>query len=265
MEDSVFEKLHVAVSRHATSCTWLNYSEEIKGARTSVPQIMKVKDLVQLFHEAQPNLSFTQKDMKRIFHKVLENAKWKTALTAEQQSDWVDTMAKRIRVLLRHVATAVIRKPRPRWVQELGLDPAVDPAAAETAAEATDAAEHAADATAASGSADAAATSTTADTAVDGNAEFFYGWDCEVEAYWRARTGDKKKSTAKRCSNQRMQNRPIVRGRDFQMDTKCRCPNSRAKISTHWALAQRSCKKAGNPNPSDSGLPRRRACATTIF
>ena len=142
---------------------FLRYAE-MPGAAVDAKGIKRHKLLIAKLAALQPNLSFKQTDLERIFLELLEdNLDWD--VQEQERKAWATTMAKRVRVLLRHVANATGRKVQPKWVSELGLD---------TIAEGRDDRK-------AAGTSDGGA-----------DADFLYMWDNEARQAYRQKPGGRQ-------------------------------------------------------------------------
>jgi hypothetical protein len=101
----------------ATTVTWLKYDEMFSGAAKNPTTILKHKQLLLGLRAQQANLSFSAKFMNSVMTEVLQNATW--SIDEKEHSDWIQTMAKRLRVLLRHVVQGITKNPDCWWVKDL--------------------------------------------------------------------------------------------------------------------------------------------------
>jgi hypothetical protein len=81
--------------QHRGCCTTRTWGRQLKAIKKHVM-------LIKAMQAEQPNLSWAHKSLETIFKDVYNNQK-NFKLEKGEVDDWCDTMAKRLRVMLRHV------------------------------------------------------------------------------------------------------------------------------------------------------------------
>jgi hypothetical protein len=77
--------------------------------------------LLKALHDIQANLSFTKSSLKQAFAELLdEHPTW---LPQTDHQDWIDTMAKRLATMCRHVAQTLLKSGgKAKWLTLLGFE-----------------------------------------------------------------------------------------------------------------------------------------------
>ena len=141
-----------AIQPHVTGMHWLQYDETSKGAKVQAEELKTLKPVVSSLKALQNNLSFTQSDMKAVAKKIHDaiGASWK--LSDDEQLDWADAIAKRVKVACRHVAQAHVKSPTTPRLQSI-RDEAIT---------------------------------------VSDSPDYFYGYDVEAQCAWRQAPGGQR-------------------------------------------------------------------------
>ena len=88
---------------------------------TSLPRgtITAFGELIASLKSLQANLAFNQKDVESAFRVLVEKKGVEFGLSDDQVADWVETMSKRLRTMLRHVNQALAKSAQPNWLKSL--------------------------------------------------------------------------------------------------------------------------------------------------
>ena len=100
---------------HVKHVKWLRYNE--KPTDKALPDALVAHQaLMRQLTGLCKNLSFKKEQVEEAFNKIMLENDFEALSSPELQTDWVETMAKRVRLMCRHLAQARIRKPCPKWV-----------------------------------------------------------------------------------------------------------------------------------------------------
>ena len=116
MDDEDLAKLFSVLAKYFPVPTKVSYAEA-PGAPIKVATIIKHRWLVQELQLLQPNLSFSQTDMRLQLQRLASQRKASWNFTLEDIENFSVQMAKRIRTMCRHVSQSQRRAKLPKWVE----------------------------------------------------------------------------------------------------------------------------------------------------
>jgi hypothetical protein len=147
--------------------------DESQKPQLNKHQILAVRDLLQPLYALQSNLCFKKRTLECALRHVAAN-KPDWALTKEMEKDFVETVTKRLMNILKHCSHALRKQKRPGWAHCL-LHPCTKPA------------QNSPQASAPAASCVVPVTPSSAGDSVP--AEYFVGWNPELNAAWRCEKG----------------------------------------------------------------------------
>jgi hypothetical protein len=109
-----------AVSPFVDKPCWLKYGEVMGKCRVEPGKLLPHVRLLASLHRLQTNLSFPQGVTAEVMQINFEQSceQWGTSdWDAAKITDWTMTMAKRIRVMCRHVMQTYLRNPKTSWLK----------------------------------------------------------------------------------------------------------------------------------------------------
>lgn len=162
-DDGVSRLVHI-IGKHCTSRSWLKYDEVAKGSKIDKRALQTHSELIKAMRAEQENLSWSQVDLYKIFKKIYEGQNV-FVLEADETEDWCQTMAKRMRVMLRHASQALSKEKAPKWIQALDLDDSAgkDGNSGPQACHAT----------------------------ISATSDYYHGYDSDLQVAWRQRSDGK--------------------------------------------------------------------------
>jgi hypothetical protein len=101
----------------------IKYPESEKP-ELNVNLLMKQAQMLRKLKAAQSNLSYKTQDLKGGLKLMVQRKKELWNLNPYQENDYVETVTKRIKNMLRHVSQAQLKQNPPSWVEKL-FQPAV--------------------------------------------------------------------------------------------------------------------------------------------
>eukprot|EP00969_Alexandrium_andersonii_P354690 15442749-Alexandrium_andersonii.AAC.1 len=109
-----------------TGRCWLAYKAECDGDKNSTRQpplqtgeLLRQWGVIKSLRELQNNMCFTQDTMVQAYREVEANKSGTLELKDDQKEDWINTMARRTRLLLRHAQRGLERSNQTSWAREL--------------------------------------------------------------------------------------------------------------------------------------------------
>ena len=124
------------VSKHAKAPDFLKYGEDMATTKVNPALIIPHRDLWLQLRELHRRMTFSQKDMAEIFLQVADrnaaSAVWTRRLTAEELPDYSDRMAKRLRIMTRHICQGLTKSTK--WAVTMMSETEGDEAVASEAA-----------------------------------------------------------------------------------------------------------------------------------
>lgn len=109
-------QLHDAIGAYLSEPSYLAAATKLSGS-----YVARHRALVVAMQAQQPNLSYTKKvieDMHRIVFDA-KNSEW--GLDGKERRSWIQTMAARLRAMLRFTQQARLKAKPPQWLLDLGL------------------------------------------------------------------------------------------------------------------------------------------------
>ena len=108
------DKLLKVLTPFATAPTFIQYPEKAKDKVNRV-EAAKHMDMLRGLYALSDNLQFSQAQMEYVFNVIFKsrNIHWQPRLAPEHQTNWANTIAKRVRTLLSHVQAA--RRKDNKW------------------------------------------------------------------------------------------------------------------------------------------------------
>lgn len=118
--------------------TWLSYGEYVKSSKVHLSTIIKHSSMVQRLLTIMPTLSYKQTDLKGAMSLCKEETSedWPVKLKEHEIQEWDEVMARRLHVILRHVAQARLQKRS--WALQLNKEAKQEATAQNSGDEATD-------------------------------------------------------------------------------------------------------------------------------
>ena len=110
------EALSAALLPFVTSVTWLSYDES-PHPKVNQKAILAHAEAVRACIAVQDNLAFRRRTMDDVFSQIIKEVPFQAQLDEEQTQDWIVTMSRRFRNLLRHCQQGRVK--RASWVVKL--------------------------------------------------------------------------------------------------------------------------------------------------
>jgi hypothetical protein len=207
------EALVAVLIKHVTRPNKIKYGEDIGNSKVEPKMLQQNAALLLDLAGLHPNMSFSSKTMKQATMVVEQHYHDKWNLSPEEALDFSDKIEKRIRCMCSHFSTAKRRKSPPTWVGSIALSFRSGPATPGGEGD-----------RASSSTASGPLTTTAAAGGVEGDdedeeddetqyyesdqqegkaevekakgdrggeeADYFVGWNAEMEKMWRCRTDD---------------------------------------------------------------------------
>jgi hypothetical protein len=161
-------------------------------------QILHAREVFAALKRFQKNLSFSKRGMEDLLCRVADTTTEWTFKSDDEKTNWVETMAARLRLALRKISQATTKNPKCLWVRALQLstDDAGAPQASPAAASAGDAGSSGAAGSAGhAGSASPATGTTTTPTASTTPTTYMVGYSHDTKQAWRCQPGTTKEFT----------------------------------------------------------------------
>ena len=99
---------------------WLQYGEKPNSPvqpAVLVAHASMFKELAGLCW----NLPFKKETMELVFQTLVSEKNFSNLQTKELQEDWVETNAKRLKLMCRHISQSQIKKPPPKWTKHFEM------------------------------------------------------------------------------------------------------------------------------------------------
>lgn len=108
------KQLERIIEPFVTKLKWCAYAKD--NEKTDPKTLVAHGELLENLYKEQPNMAFKQATMLLVFMDIGQRKNNIWGLPEDELRDWASTMAKRVRLMCRHVMQAKIRKPQPRWL-----------------------------------------------------------------------------------------------------------------------------------------------------
>ena len=122
-------RLATALAPHAPTPDWLKYGENMGKSKVDFRTLVAMRQVWRDLCRIHPGLVLNQKQAVDLMHHVarINKQSWARSLTAEEEVDYAQRMAKRLRTALKHLRSTFVKHPGTAWLKKI-FDDDVTPA-----------------------------------------------------------------------------------------------------------------------------------------
>ena len=113
-----------ALAPHARQSRFVVYGEDMKKATLDVPMLTPHAPMLRALRAVHRNMVFSQSTMVQAMRKLRKQKKssWKDGLSGKHADQYCVSMAKRVRVMCKHVGRALRGTPTVGWLVTMKMD-----------------------------------------------------------------------------------------------------------------------------------------------